>query len=446
MAVEAVFATIKRDYAPLPDRLGFAISRERLIPAMLSSGKAAIRNPPRVFVDVALENIDGAIAFFRSSAPEAFKPVADKALQRQFAAANRGVIAALQDYRAWLKTIQPKADGEFAIGAENYRQKMADEEMVDLPLDQLLAVGEAQLKADQAAFATTARLIDPDKTPEEVQAELSHDHPTAEGLVDSARGELVMLRRFIVGRQLTPLPPETAPTVQATPLFERALIEAEMDPPGPYDEHAHEAFYFITPPPAGLDAKARESYLEGFNIPVLNNTSVHEVFPGHFVQLMLMRSLPDLSMVRRLANANSNVEGWAHYCEQMVLDEGYGGRDPKMRLGQIVDALLRDARYIAGIKLHTQGWTIDEARDFFIKEGHQNPEMAAKEAQRGASDPTYGYYTIGKLEILKLRADWKAKQGDAYKIGDFHERLLESGTVPLKIIRREMMGEDGPVL
>jgi uncharacterized protein (DUF885 family) len=446
LATEAVFATIKRDYAPLKDRMRFAIARERLIPAMLASAKAEIQDPPRIYVDVALENIEGAIAFFQTSTGEAFKPVADAKLQAAFADSNAAAIAALQDYALWLKTIQPGAHGDFALGPENYHLKLSFEEMIDLPVDQLLAIGEAQLRKDQEAFAATARQIDPTKSPDDVAAAIEKDHPAGDALVQTARDQLVALRQFIVDRKLTPLPPEKTPTVAATPGFERALIEAEMDPPGPYDKRAKEAFYFITPPDADMSPAERESYLEGFNIPVLNNTSVHEVFPGHFVQLMLMRSLPRLSMVRRLANVNSDVEGWAHYCEQMTLDEGYGGGDPKLRLGQIVDALLRDSRYIVGIRLHTKGMTVDQAADFFVKEGHQTPPMALKEAKRGTADPTYLYYTLGKLEILKLRADWKAKMGDRYAIGDFHTRLLEAGTVPLKIIRREMMGEDGPLL
>lgn len=446
LATEAVFATIKRDYAPLKDRMRFAIARERLIPGMLASAKAEIEDPPRIYVDVALENIEGAIAFFQTSAAEAFKPVADAKLRAAFADSNAAAIAALQNYAAWLKTIQAGAHGDFALGPENYRLKLAYEEMIDLPLDQLLTIGEAQLRKDQEAFAATARLIDPTKSPDDVAAGIEKDHPAGDALIQTARDQLIALRQFIVDRSLTPLPPEKMPTVAATPGFERALIEAEMDPPGPYDKRAKEAFYFITPPDADLSPAERESYLEGFNIPVLNNTSVHEVFPGHFVQLMLMRSLPGLSMVRRLANVNSDVEGWAHYCEQMTLDEGFGNGDPKLRLGQIVDALLRDSRYIVGIRLHTKGMTVEQAADFFVKEGHQTPPMALKEAKRGTSDPTYLYYTLGKLEILKLRADWQARMGDRYTIGDFHKRLLEAGTVPLKIIRREMMGEDGPLL
>jgi uncharacterized protein (DUF885 family) len=446
LVTEAVFQTIKRDYAPLADRLRFAIAREGRIPEMLATAKTLIDKPPRVYVDVALENIDGAIGFFEASVPEAFKPVADADLQKQLADVNAKALAALKDYRDWLKTIQPTADGNFALGAENYRRKLDYEEMVDMPVDQVLAVGEAQLKKDQAAFVATAHRIDPSKSPDQVAAELIKDHPTADTLVSTARDELVALRKFIVDRNLVPLPPEHAPTVLPTPTFERALIEAEEDSPGPYDKNAKEAFYFVTPPGPELTAEQREEYLQGYSIPVLNNVSVHEVFPGHFVQLMLMRSLPDLSMVRRLSQTNSNVEGWAHYCEQMTLDEGFGNDDPKLRLGQIVDALLRDARYIVGIKLHTAGMTVDQATDFFANEGHQSRPVARKEALRGTSDPTYLYYALGKLEILKLRQDWQAKMGDKYTIGEFHKRLMESGTVPIKIIRREMMGTDGPLL
>jgi uncharacterized protein (DUF885 family) len=443
---EAVFQTIKRDYAPLAERMRYAIEREQRIPELLATARTVIDKPPRVYVDVALENIEGAIGFFESSVPEAFKPVADKDQQKQLTDVNAKALAALKDYRDWLKSIQPAANGGYALGAEKYRRKLAYDEMVDMPLDQVLAVGEAQLKKDQALFVASAHRIDPVKSPDEVADALIKDHPTGETLIPTARDQLVALRKFIVERNLVPLPPEHAPTVMPTPTFERALIEAEEDSPGPYDKVAKEAFYFITPPDPSLTPEQREEYLQGYNIPVLNNTSVHEVFPGHFVQLMLMRSLPDLSMVRRLSMTNSDVEGWAHYCEQMTLDEGFGNDDPKLRLGQILDALLRDARYIVGIKLHTQSMTIDQATDFFVKEAHQTPPTARKEALRGTSDPTYLYYALGKLEILKLRQDWQAKMGKGYSIGEFHKRLMEAGTVPIKIIRREMMGADGPLL
>lgn len=446
LVTEAVFQTVKRDYAPLDERMRFAIQRTRRIPAVLATAKTLIRDPAQVMVTVALENVGGSLEFFKAGLPDAFKSVPDAKLQQQFADANRAAIAALEDYQAWLKALEPNAKGSFALGPETYRLKLAYDEMVDMPLDQLLAVGEAQLKKDQAALEATAKRIDPTKTVDQVAADLLKDHPAADALVPTAEGQLVALRKFIVDRNLTPLPPEDHPAVAPTPLFERAVVEAEMDPPGPYEKHANEAFYFITPPASDLKPEQREEYLQGFNIPVLNNVSVHEVFPGHFVQLMLMRSLPGLSMVRRLAMVNSNVEGWAHYCEQMTLDEGFGGGDPKLRFGQLIDALLRDGRYVAAIKLHTEGMTIEQATDLFVHEAHQTPPIALMEARRGASDATYLYYALGKLEILKLRQAWQQKTGDSYAIGDFHRHFLEAGTMPIKIIRREMIGTDGPLL
>lgn len=446
LAIESLFQLVKRDFAPLTDRMRNVVARERLLPGMLATAKTVIQDPPKVYIEIALENIDGAIEFVKSGLPDALKPVQDAPLQKEFAVSNAATIAALQDYRNWLAGLVPSAHGSFALGAENYHLKLEYEEMIDIPLDRLLATGYAQLKKDQEALTAAAHAVDPTKSADDVVAAISQDHPTADGLVPTARDELVALRKFIVDRNLTPLPPEAMPSVQETPEFERALVEAEMDPPGPYEKGATEAFYFVTPPAATLTPEQKKGYLEGFNIPTLNNVSVHEVFPGHFVQLMLMRSMPGLSMVRRLANANSNIEGWAHYCEQMTLDEGFGNNDPKLRVGQLLDALLRDVRFVVGIEMHTKGMSVERATDMFVKEAYQPRPIALKEAKRGTSDPTYLYYTVGKLEILKLRADWKAKMGAGYAIGDFHRRLIEGGTVPIRIIRREMMGTDGALL
>ncbi len=218
LVTEAVFQIIKRDYAPLADRLRFAIEREQRIPDMLATAKTLIDKPPRVYVDVALENIDGAIGFFESSVPEAFKPVTDPgAAEATRRRQRQGALPRSRTIREWLKTIQPTANGSFALGSENYQRKLAYEEMVDMPVDQVLAVGEAQLKKDQAAFVATAHRIDPTKSPDAVAAELAKDHPTADTLVSTARDQLVALRKFIVDRDLVPLPPEHAPTVMPTP-------------------------------------------------------------------------------------------------------------------------------------------------------------------------------------------------------------------------------------
>jgi uncharacterized protein (DUF885 family) len=192
-------------------------------------------------------------------------------------------------------------------------------------------------------------------------------------------------------------------------------------------------------------------FMAQFNYDTLTAVAIHEAYPGHYVQFLWVQNAP--SKVRKLVGCSSNAEGWAHYSEQMMLDEGYGksfnGSDLKslkLRLGQLQDALLRDARYIVGIEMHTGKMTFDQAVDFFVKEGYQSHAVAETEAKRGTSDPTYLVYTLGKLEILKLREDYKKKMGAKFSLQEFHDQFLRQGFPPVKIIRRAMLGDDSPVL
>jgi uncharacterized protein (DUF885 family) len=223
----------------------------------------------------------------------------------------------------------------------------------------------------------------------------------------------------------------------------RALTTASMDTPGPYEKDK-EAFFNVTLPDPGWAAKQKEEYLEGLNRGTIISTAVHEAYPGHYVQFLWLQGVP--TKARKLIAVGSNAEGWGHYCEQMMLDEGYGNGDLKLRLGQLQDALLRDARYIVGIQMHTRKMTLDEAVDFFVKEGYQTRPMAEKEAKRGTSDPTYLVYTLGKLEILKLRDDYKRMKGAQYSLEAFHDAFLKQGAPPVKIVRRALLGNDSLVL
>jgi len=236
-----------------------------------------------------------------------------------------------------------------------------------------------------------------------------------------------------------------AKVVETRP-FMRATTFASMDTPGPYEAKATEAFYNITLPDPSWPKEKQEEYLEGYNYPLLSNVSVHEVWPGHYTQFLWVKNNPELSKVRKLTGAGSNAEGWAHYSEEMVLDEGFNRNDPKYRLAQLVDALLRDCRYIVGIKMHTQGMTMEQAKKFFVEEGRQQPVVGEMETKRGTGDPTYLMYTLGKLEILKLREDYKRKLGSNFSLQDFHDRFIKAGSPPVKIVRRELMGRDGPLL
>jgi uncharacterized protein (DUF885 family) len=442
-----IFALIKRNFAPLEERLRSVIERERQIPRALTQARQVLRNPPQIYTDIAIEQLPGNIDFFQTTVPDAFKEVKNAALLAEFKASNDAAIAALNDYLSWLKKdLLPRSKGTFAIGAENYRLKLLYDEMVDVPLSRLLKIGYAQLRKDQRAFAETARRIDPNRTPEQALKEVEKDHPTASALLSSAQQQLDGMRQFLIDKKIVTVPGGAQARVVETPPFARATTMASMDTPGPYETKAGEAFYNITLPDPSWPKDKQEEYLQGLNFPFLSNVSVHEVWPGHYTQFLWVKNNPDLSKVRKLTGAASNSEGWAHYSEGMLLDEGFMNNDPKYRLAQLVDALLRDCRYIVGIRMHTQGMTMAQAQKLFVEEGHQQPVVGEMEAKRGTGDPTYLVYTLGKLEILKLRSDYQRKMGSEFSLQNFHDRFIKAGNPPVKIVRRELMGRDGPPL
>jgi uncharacterized protein (DUF885 family) len=443
----SIFALIKRNFAPLPERLRSVIEREKQIPRALMQAREVLRNPPKIYTDIAIEQLPGNVDFFQTTVTETFKDVQDAALRAEFKRSNDTAIAALKDYQTFLqKDLLPRSNGTFAIGAENYRLKVLYDEMVDMPLPQLLKIGYAQLRKDQRAFIETARRIDPNKSPEEVLKEVEKDHPSAGTLLSSAQQQLDGLRQFLIDRKIISVPGGAQAKVVETPPFARATTFASMDTPGPFEANATEAYYNITLPDPSWPKEKQEEYLQGYNYPLLSNVSVHEVWPGHYTQFLWVKNNPELSKVRKLTGAGSNAEGWAHYSEEMVLDEGFNNNDPKYRLAQLVDALLRDCRYIVGIRMHTQGMTMAQAKEFFVKEGRQQPVVGEMETKRGTGDPTYLMYTLGKLEILKLRADYQRKMGSKFSLQDFHDRFIKAGSPPVKIVRRELMGRDGPLL
>lgn len=443
----SIYGLIKRNFAPAEDRLRSVISRETQIPAALKAAEKVLENPPRIYTEIAIQQMPGIIGFFQSTIPDAFKDVKDAALHKQFQKSNNATIDALKAYQTFLqKVLLPKSNGVFAIGEENYRLKLLYDEMVDVPLDRLLAMGYEQLHKDQQALVETARRIDATKTMDEVKAMVVKDHPSADELLPSAQKMLDGLRQFLIDRKIITVPAGAQARVIETPPFARAVTFASMDTPGPYETRATEAYYNITLPDPGWPPEKKEDYLQGYNYPLLSNVNVHEVWPGHYTQFLWLKNNPELSKVRKMTGCGSNAEGWAHYAEQMMLDEGFGSDDPKLRMGQLVDALLRDARYIVGIQMHTKGMTMEQAQEFFVKEGYQQPVIGEMETKRGTADPTFCVYTLGKLEILKLRDDYKRKMGDSYSLQDFHDRFIKAGTPPIKIVRRELLGDNSPAL
>ena len=440
----SAFTIISRTFAPPEARLRSLISRERKMPQVLAAARANLKNPPKIYTEIAIEQVPGIISFFQKDVPLAFKSVTDQKLLADFRTANDAVIKALADYQTHLQTdVLPRSNGDFRMGAETYSKKLRYEEMVDIPLDRLLQIGYADLRANQKKYRETGLLIDKSKTPQQILAAAVKDHPAPDQLLDAFRNTLVGLRDFITSHKLVTIPSPVLPILEETPPFMRATTFASMDTPGPYEKVAKEAFFNVTLPEKSWTPQRVEGFMGQFNRGTILSTAIHEAYPGHYVQFLWMQQIP--SRVRKLLGANTNVEGWAHYCEQMMLDEGYSS-DPKMRLGQLQDALLRDARYIVGIEMHTGKLSFDQAVDFFQKEGYQTHEVGLVETKRGTSDATYLYYTLGKLEILKLREDYKKMRGSQFSLLEFHDNFLKQGFPPIKIVRKAMLGNDSPTL
>jgi uncharacterized protein (DUF885 family) len=450
----SAFTLMERKFASPDDRLRSLIAREKQMPSRLDEARVNLKNPPHIYTEIAIEQLPGIISFFEHDVPLAFADAKDAALKSEFAQTNAAVIAALNSYLGWLKTdLLPKSNGDFRIGADTFSKKLAYDEMVDMPLDKLLEIGWADLRKNQQHFNALAKELEPNKDPQQVLELLGADHPAPDQLLNSFRATFTSLVGFIRDHHIVTIPSDVRPIVEETPPFMRATTFASMDTPGPYEKHATEAYFNVTLPDPSMKAAEVEGFMHSFNVGTIISTAVHEAYPGHYVQFLWVPEAP--SRVRKLLGANTNVEGWAHYCEQMMLDAGYGQpgtgakdeREAKLlRLGQLQDALLRDARFIVGIEMHTGKMTFEQAVEFFQKEGYQSKESATVETKRGTADPTYLYYTLGKLQIMKLREDLKTKQGSAFSLEQFHNEFLKQGFPPIKIVREAMLGDSSPAL
>ncbi len=456
---QSAFVIMSRAFAPPDARLKSVVARELLMPQVLQEARKNLKNPPHIYTEIALEQIDGNISFFQNDLPTAFKDATNPDTKAAFARSNAAVIQSLKDYAIWMKSdLLPRSNGDFRFGPDTFRKKLAYDEMVDIPLDRLLQIATDDLHKNQSEFARVAKEVDPTKTPQEVLAQLATVHPPPDQLLQSFQSQFAGLISFINSHHIITIPSPVEPTLEETPPFMRATTQASMDPPGPFETHSTTAYFNVTLPEKGWSAERVAEHMAAFNVGTITSTAIHETYPGHYVQFLYLNQFP--SKIRKLLGANTNIEGWAHYCEQMMLDQGYlptltGSPDEQqkqaklIRLGQLQDALLRDARFLVAVRMHTGvggPLTTEEAAALFVKEGYQSPSIGSMETKRGTSDATYLYYTLGKLEILKLRADVQARQGSAFSLATFHDAFMHQGFAPIKVIRKSMLHNDTPVL
>ncbi len=459
---------IKRNFAPLEDRVRSLVAIESQIPNILIAARTNLNDViPKPYVELAIQIAKGSADFLKKDLVAAVGTLKDEQLRVAFHEANRKAANALNDYAAWLEREKlPKASMDFALGEEKFRRFLAQTELVDLPPQKILEIGLEQLKAEQTEFAEAAKKIDSNKSPIEVFKQIQSEHPTPQNLIPDVAKDLDKIRKYVLTRRLVSIPSDVRAKVKETPQYLRATSFASMDTPGPFEKRANEAYYYVTPTENNWPEKQKEEWLTAFNYYTSDVVSIHEAYPGHYVQFLCLNASP-ASKVEKIFGSYAFVEGWAHYCEKMMLDEGYGSstnstpseddvkraakyrmaqadeddvkRAVKYRMAQADEALLRLCRLCVSIKMHTQKMSLDEATKFFRDNCYYEEKPARQEAMRGTFDPGYLNYTLGKLQILKLRDDYKAQQGDDFSLQKFHNELLNHGMPPIRLLREIML-------
>jgi uncharacterized protein (DUF885 family) len=443
---------VQRNFAPLEDRVRSLIAIESQIPNILIAARTNLNEVlPKPHVELAIQIARGSSDFLKKDLPTAIGGLKDESLRAAFQSANRKAANALSDYAAWLEREKlPKASLDFALGEEKFRQLLVQTELVDLPPRKILEIGLEQLKAEREAFADAARKIDRSKPAIQVFKQIQSDHPTPQNLIPDVTKDLDKIRKYVTSHHLVTIPSDVRAKVKETPQYDRATSFASMDTPGPFEKRATEAYYYVTPTENDWPDKQKEEWLTAFNYYTSDITSIHEAYPGHYVQFLHLNASP-ASKVEKIFGSYAFTEGWAHYCEKMMLDEGYGSvtsstpseedvkRAAKYRMAQADEALLRLCRLCVSIKMHTQNMSIEEATKFFQDNCYYEEKPARQEAMRATFDPLYLNYTLGKLQILKLRDDYKAQQGDAFSLQKFHNELLNHGMPPIRLLREIML-------
>jgi uncharacterized protein (DUF885 family) len=441
-------ALVDREFAPLAERMRALIARMDAIPGVVAAARANLRDVPRVFAETGVRLAQGTLSFLRADLPATLATqglvavqASDAALARDFQAAHARAVAQVEGFTTWLeREVLPGARGDFRLGRALFQRKLLYEEHVDLTPEALRDMNEAAIREYHAWVAREAARIDPGKPPVEVMAALASDYPQPGALLDTARQYMAQARQYVIDRSLVTLPSDDVPVVRPTPAYARTGF-ASMSVPGPFEDRATAAYYNITTVDPAWDAARTHQHLTYFNRPGLLGISVHEVFPGHFVQLLYRSQLP--SELRKVVNAGSLVEGWAHYTEQMMVDEGLGKGAPEVRLAQLRRALQRHARWYAGLAVHVFDVPIEEAAARFQEIAYFAAFPALRETERAAYNPTYLYYALGRMQILALRDEYRAQRearGQRFSLQEFHDRFLRLG-LPPSLAREAMLAD-----
>jgi hypothetical protein len=432
------------DYAPAPDRARRVLSKLRQAPRLIQSARDNIKDPPGIYVKSGLETLRGALRFIETDLPRAFADVDDLGLLGDLADAQTEAIDALKSYMAYLETdLAPKSRASFRLGAERFGGKLRLDDGIETPIGRLLEIGLRELNTVQEEFRRAASRVDAGDALE-VWRRVKETHAPAAGVVQTAREQIAQLATFIVRRDLVSIPSGEPVVVAPTPDFFRWSF-ASMWTPGPFEARPSRAYYYLTDADPAWPAERRQEHLRDLNTPTLWSISMHEVFPGHFLHFQHLRQVESKARKSMMLAPASFVEGWAHYCEHMMIESGFEKQDPTIRLGQLAESLIRIARLVVAIRLHTEDMSVEQGVRFFRDEAFLEESTARREAERGTFDPSYAVYTAGKLMLLKLRDDCKAKEGGKFSLKSFHDTLLKNGLATFHVHRQLMLGDGGGV-
>ena len=431
-----------REYAPLDRRLRAVGKLQSQIPGFLRVLRGTI---DRRLADTCYEMAEmaaaGILDAYSRELPDHLadaSPVVRALVERT----NEPAKSELKDLVHELTTdYKPRIKREFALGRRKYERMIFAEHLARIPLERLSEVGHTDMKANQVAFRETAKKIDSSKAPKEVLEDMERDHPTEEMLIEDTRGMLEEIRQYVIEHDIVTVPSEERAKVIETPRFYR-FATAAINPPGSFEKIAKDAYYYVTPTEESWTAEKKEEWLRHLNYTTLRNISVHECYPGHYVHFL--HRMRVASTVLKSYYSYAFTEGWAHYCEAMMVEQDFGDR--RLKLAMLQDALLRDCRYLASIGMHTAGWSWEDATRFFMKNAYLDRLPAEREAKRGTWDPGYLNYTLGKLMIQKLRADWEKRHPES-ALKEFHDAFLALGAPPLGLARDHLLGRNaGPAL
>ena len=436
---------INRDFAPLEERLKSIIAIENEATRIFMHAKSNLTDSlAEPFIKTAILMTNGFVEFLEGDLVLALEDVKNDSLMAEFELANKNAILELKSFATFLENEKlPKAHSKYALGKVKYQKMLLYQENISISPEEILAIGLEELNREKEVFTSMAQIIDPDRSPVEVYQDLQKEHPTAENLIPGVRENLESIREFLIENQIVTIPSEALAQVKETPKYARSLGMASMNTPGPFEKIATEAYYYITPPEISWTEKQKEEWLSMFTYYTTDIISIHEVYPGHYIQFLHLNA-SSASDIQKIFGSYAFIEGWAHYSEKMMIDEGFGDTgDPikaaKYHLAQSGESLVRLCRLCVSVKMHCEGMSVDEATRFFMDNWFQGEQPCRQEATRGTYDPGYLYYSLGKLQMLKLREDYQKQEGDDFSLQKFHDLVLDQGMPSIQLLRESVL-------